>query len=51
MLIVLAFLLSENAHLEDSNGISLRQGRQNYTTFFKPFSFLNIVIALTFYGE
>ena len=50
MLIVLAFLLSENAHLEDSNGISLRQGRQN-TTFFKPFSFINIVIALTFYGE
>ena len=50
MLIVLAFLLSENAHLEDSNGISLRQGRQN-TTFFKPFSFSNIVIALTFYGE
>ena len=38
MLIVLAFLLSENAHLEDSNGISLRQGR-HYTTFFNPFFF------------
>ena len=31
-------LPSENAHLEDSNGISLRQGRQN-TTFFNPFFF------------
>ena len=49
MLIVLAFLLSENVHLEDSNGISLRQARK--WPFLNLFSFLNIVIALTFYGE
>ena len=46
MLIVLAFLLSENVQLEDSNGISLRQAR--ICPFSNLFSFLNIAIALTF---
>ena len=49
MLTVLAFLLSENVHLEYSNGISLRQAR--IWPFWNLFSSLNIVLALTFYGK
>ena len=44
-----SFLLSENVHLEDSNGISLRQAR--IWPFLNLFLFSNIVCTLTFYGK
>ena len=43
------FTISENVHLEDSNGISLTQAR--IWPFLYLFSFLNIFLALKFYGE